>query len=90
MDELTGKKAAAAQVFLGEDKILRITIDLNAPDGLETEGRVGAYGIIRWGEEIVTRFFDIKERNLAKQRAFEAEKKAKLGVIMPTSTILPS
>lgn len=65
----------AAKVFLGEDKILRVEIDLNVPDGKEIEGRIGAYGTLKWAEDIVNRFFSIKEMNLAKQAAVLKETK---------------
>jgi len=59
----------AAKVFLGEDKILRVEIDLNVPEGLEVEGRVGAYGTLFWAYEIAQRYFTLKEMQNAKKRA---------------------
>lgn len=76
-------KTNAAKVYLGEDKILRVEIDLNVAEGMEVEGRVGAYGTLKWAEEIVSRFFTIREMQLAKKQAENAKKSEQFGVIMP-------
>lgn len=74
----------AAKVFLGEDHILRVEIDLSVPEGLEVEGRVGAYGTLEWAREIVSRYFMMQEMRKAQKDAIEQKKKAEFGVIRPT------
>ena len=77
----------AAKVFLGEDRILRVEIDLNVPEGLEVEGRVGAYGTLDWAREIASRFFMMQEMKKAQS---DAKKKATFGVIRPDDIKLPN
>jgi hypothetical protein len=43
-----------AKVFLGEDHILRVEVDLKVPAGMEVEGRVGTYGTLEWAKEIAS------------------------------------
>lgn len=72
---------STAKVYLGEDHVLRVEIDLKVPEGMEVEGRVGAYGTLFWAYEIASRFFTMQEMKRAKKQAEEAKRKAELGVI---------
>lgn len=74
---------STAKVFLGEDQVLRVEIDLKVPDGMEVEGRVGAYGTIMWAYQIASRYFDLKEMRLARKRAEDTELNKSKGLIVP-------
>lgn len=85
IDQVPG--VGTAKVFLGEDHILRVEIDLNVPEGLEVEGRVGAYGTLEWAREIASRYFMMQEMKKAQRMAMEQKQKADLGVIRPAPGI---
>lgn len=92
MSDVNGKitevpGVGAAKVFLGDDRILRVEIDLNVPEGLEVEGRVGAYGTLEWAREIASRYFMMQEMKKAQKMAAEAQKKAQFGVIRPDPNV---
>lgn len=73
----------AAKVFLGDDHILRVEIDLNVPEGFEVEGRVGAYGTLEWAREIASRYFMMQEMKKAQKVAVEQAKAKQFGILRP-------
>lgn len=78
-------KPGAASVKLGEDGFLKIVVDLNVPDEMFIETRVGAFGAIAWAQELASRWIMQKEMMLMKKKAVEqAEKELKqkeLGIL---------
>jgi len=89
MSEVLQDPKMIGSVKLLEDKVLRVEIPLTVPEGREIEGRVSAYGLLQWANTVVTRFYDIQERNLAIKNAQAADGKAKLGVIKPDFNRIP-
>lgn len=83
MTEDTQDPKMIGSVKLLEDKILRVEIPLEVPEGHEIEGRVSAYGLLQWAMTVVTRFYDIQERNLAMKKAKDEESKPKLQLYQP-------
>jgi len=78
-------KPGAASVKLLEDGFLRVVIDLNVPDRLFIETRVGAFGALEWAKELASRHIMMKEMQLVKKEAMERAAKEQrdkeLGII---------
>jgi hypothetical protein len=82
--QITGE-VKAAKVYFGEDRILRVEIDLNHSSEDAVESRVGAYGTLEYAREVAAKWFMVKEMQHA-----QAQMQRKPGVIMPGGPVPPT
>jgi predicted molibdopterin-dependent oxidoreductase YjgC len=86
-------KPGASSVSLGEDGFLKVVIDLNVPNEMFIETRVGAYGTLEWARELVQRSLMFAEMQYSKKKALEAQKNTipvvPMGVIDPSKMGAP-
>lgn len=74
----------ASKVFFGEDRILRVEIDLNHTPDIAVESRVGAYGTLEYAREIAGKWFAISEMKHAQEQAMKKRIITPGGPVPPT------